>query len=79
MARETEAGPQSPIWLTILWARFIARRRLIEHSALDLHERYGPAAYGLARNSARAGGGAAYRRHWRAVARWLRRRSLDAC
>jgi hypothetical protein len=79
MAEQAGVGSQSPIWLTVLWARFIAHRRQIKRSAIDLHERYGPAAYRLARNSARAGGGASYRRHWRAVARRLRRSRLDAC
>jgi hypothetical protein len=39
-----------------------------------LHAQYGAAAYALARNSARAAGGRDYRRHWRGVARALRRR-----
>jgi hypothetical protein len=63
-----------PVWLTVWWARLIAHRREIELAAIDLHERYGFAAYRLARNAARARGGAAHRRHWRAVARRLRRR-----
>jgi hypothetical protein len=74
---ENESSPGNPD--SGRTARFIAHRRQIKRSAIDLHERYGPAAYRLARNSARAGGGASYRRHWRAVARRLRRSRLDAC
>lgn len=65
-------GRRNPVWLTVWWARLIAHRRRIELSAIDMHERYGAAAYRLACNSARAQGGAAHRRHWRAVARRLR-------
>jgi hypothetical protein len=39
---------------------------------MDMRERYGAAAYGIAQNSARARGGPEHRRFWRRVARQLR-------
>ena len=41
-----------------------------------MYDRYGAAAYGIARNSARARGGAEHRRFWSLVARQLRRHAL---
>jgi hypothetical protein len=55
------------------WERRQAERRAIALAALDMHERYGAAAYGIARNSALRGAGAQRRRFWRRVARRLRR------
>jgi hypothetical protein len=63
---------RSPNRLTLWWWRRLARRRQLAHAAGDLHERYGPAAYAIARNSARRGG-ATERRFWRGVTRRLRR------
>jgi hypothetical protein len=63
---------RSPNRLTLWWWRRLARRRQLAHAAGDLHERYGPAAYAIARNSA-GRGGAGERRFWRGVARRLRR------
>jgi hypothetical protein len=45
----------------------------VVEAALDLHERYGPAAAIIAGNSARQRGGQAHRKFWRNVARQLRR------
>lgn len=61
-----------PSWLMLWWWRRAAHRREIELAAVDLHERYGPAAYVIARNTAH-GGTAEYRRFWRQVARQLKR------
>jgi hypothetical protein len=64
-------GPQG---LARWWEQRTAERRAIALTVLDMRERYGPAAYGIARNSAlRGGGGAPYRRFWQAVAARLRR------
>lgn len=49
-----------------------ARRRRIARAVWDLRERYGAAAYAIARNSARAPVGGESRRFWRQVARRLR-------
>jgi hypothetical protein len=59
------------IRLRLWWARRLAHRRAIECAASDMLDRYGPAAFGIARNSARRGG-EGYRRFWRQVARRLR-------
>ena len=67
---------RSPKWLALWWWRRIAQRRQIELAAIDMHDRYGAAAYAVARNSARQGG-AEYRRFWRRVARKLRGRKDD--
>ena len=67
---------RSPNWLALWWWRRLAHRRQIELAAADMHDRYGAAAYALARNSARQGD-APYRRFWRTVARKLRRRKDD--
>jgi hypothetical protein len=75
MATLTGDAPR-PNGLALWWQRKRAERRAIALAALDMHERYGPAAYGIARNSAlRAGAGAAHRRFWRRVARRIRRKS----
>jgi hypothetical protein len=75
MAMLTGDAPR-PLGLALWWQRKRAERGALALAVLDLHERYGPAAYGIARNSAlRAGAGAARRRFWRRVARRLRRKS----
>ncbi len=53
-------------------ARQVARCRVVD-AALDLHERYGPAAAIIAGNSARQRGGREHRKFWRNVARELSR------
>ena len=62
-------------------ARWSRRRRAyrarLAHAAWDLHERYGPAAYGIARNSARRVAGFE-RRFWNKVAGRLRRDRMAA-
>jgi hypothetical protein len=65
-----------PNALGLWWGRWLARRRMIARTVTELAEGYGPAAYGIARNTAR--GRAADRRFWRAVARRLRWRRLMA-
>ena len=59
------------------WRRWLRRRRAyraqLAHAVWDLRERYGPAAYGIARSSARQGGGFERRRFWLKVAERLRR------
>jgi len=76
MATLTGDAPR-PHGLAPWWQRKRAERRALALAVLDLHERYGPAAYGIARNSAlRAAAGAARRRFWRRVARRLRGWSL---
>jgi hypothetical protein len=66
-------GPQGPArW----WERKTAERRAIALTVLDMRERYGPAAYVIARNSALRGGGAPHRQFWQAVAAGLRRGAM---
>jgi len=60
-------------WLAFWWGRRFEYRRQIELAVIDMSERYGAAAYGIARNSARACGGPQHRRFWNQVARELRR------
>jgi len=64
---------RSPNWLVLWWWRRMAHRRQIELAVIDMYDRYGAAAYGIARNSARACGSADHKRFWRRVARNLRR------
>jgi hypothetical protein len=59
---------QRPSWLALWWGR-----QQIELAVIDMRDRYGAAAYAIARNSARARGGAEHRRFWNRVARQLRR------
>lgn len=68
---------QSPNGLALWWWRRIAQRRQVALAVVDMHDRYGAAAYGIARNSARAGGGASHRRFWKKVARRLRRAPIQ--
>jgi hypothetical protein len=77
MATQTVDTP-SPNGLLLWWWRKRARRRKIELAVIDLHERYGAAAYGIACNCALRGGAAEYRRFWRQVARRLRADCLRA-
>ena len=63
-------------WLAVWWSRRYEYRQQIELAVIDMHDRYGAAAYGIARNSARARGGAEHRRFWSLVARRLRRHAL---
>jgi hypothetical protein len=63
---------QRPSWLMLWRCRRFAYRRQIDVAVMDMRERYGAAAYGIARNSARARGGPEHRRFWRRVARQLR-------
>jgi hypothetical protein len=64
---------QTSNWLAKWWGRRFEYRRQIKLAVIDMHDRYGAAAYGIARNSARARGGADHRRFWSLVARRLRR------
>jgi hypothetical protein len=67
----TQAGAaRNPIWFLLWWWRRLAHRRQVELVAIDLHDRYGWAAYGIARNSRRSGV-PNDRRFWRLVARRL--------
>jgi len=63
---------QRPSWLALWQGRRCQYRRQIDVAVIDMRERYGAAAYGIARNSARARGGREHRRFWRRVARQLR-------
>jgi hypothetical protein len=67
---------QSPNWLALWCGRRLQYRQKIELAVTDMYDRYGAAAYGIARNSARARGGAQHRRFWSLVARRLRRHAL---
>ncbi|MBM3530774.1 MAG: hypothetical protein FJX62_22070 [Alphaproteobacteria bacterium] len=67
---------QRPSVFRLWWWRRLARHRDIERAAAELLDGYGPAAYGIARNSARAN--ASERRYWRAVARRIRWRLFAA-
>jgi hypothetical protein len=60
------------------WERRRADRQRMADAVLDLHERYGPAAAIVARNSARQRGGTQHARFWRNVARRLSRRPPPA-
>jgi hypothetical protein len=55
------------------WRRRGARRRKIEHAVWDLRERYGEAAYSIARASSRQPVGDEGKRFWRKVAGKLKR------
>ena len=55
------------------WRRRRANLRNIDHAVWDLRERYGEAAAGIARASARAPSGFRRRRFWRKVALKLNR------
>lgn len=59
-------------WLALWWGRRFEHRRQIDVAVTDMRERYGAAAYAIARNSARARGGSHHRRFWKKVARQLR-------
>jgi hypothetical protein len=73
----TQAGERQGLgWLALWWIRRFEYRQQIELAVIDMNDRYGAAAYGIARNSARARGGAEHRRFWRLVARRLRRHAL---
>jgi hypothetical protein len=73
----TQTGDrQSPNWLALWWGRRFEYRQQIELAVIDMYDRYGAAAYGIARNSARARGGPEHRRFWSLVARRLRRHAL---
>ena len=75
----TQTGDrQSPNWLALWWGRRFEYRQQIELAVIDMYDRYGAAAYGIARNSARARGGAEHRRFWSLVARRLRRHALGS-
>ena len=63
---------RSPNWFKLWWWRRLAHRREIELAVLDMRDRYGAAAAGIARNCARRGG-AEQRQFWRQVARRLGR------
>ena len=63
---------QRASWLALWLGRRCEHRRRIDVAVIDMRERYGAAAYGIARNSARARGGREHRRFWRRVARQLR-------
>jgi len=69
------ADVQGSSWLRPLGRRFRYRRQ-IELAVIDMHDRYGAAAYAVAWNSALARGGAEHHRFWSLVARRLRRHAL---
>lgn len=64
---------RSPNWLVLWWGRRMAHRRQIELAVIDMYDRYGAAAHGIAHNSARACGSADHKRFWLQVAKTLRR------
>ena len=68
-ARGISTSLQGPLaqWLR----RRRAQRRRLARAVWELEERYGAAAFGIARNSARAPVGDEGRRFWRQVARRL--------
>jgi hypothetical protein len=68
----TDSVQRRPSLLRRLWQRRRSRRRQIDYAVWDLRERYGEAAYGIARNSARQPIGLERRRFWRKVAMRLR-------
>ena len=75
----TQTGDwQSLNWLALWWGRRFEYRQQIELAVIDMYDRYGAAAYGIARNSARARGGPEHRRFWSLVARRLRRHALGS-
>lgn len=55
------------------WRGRQARRRKIDHAVWDLRERYGEAAYNIARASSRQPVGNESKRFWRKVAGKLKR------
>ena len=55
---------QDPNWLAVWWGLRYEYRQQIELAVIDMYDRYGAAAYGIARNSARARGGAEHRRRY---------------
>jgi hypothetical protein len=60
------------------WRRRRAYRAQLAFAVWDLRERYGPAAYAIARASARGVAGPDVRRFWSKVATRLRRGSQRA-
>jgi hypothetical protein len=71
MAMHTGESQRSS-WMALWRGRRFEYRRRIDVAVIDMRERYGAAAYGIARNSAHARGGPEHRRFWRRVARQLR-------
>ena len=67
-ATAQSAVARKPGLLARWWRRRRARRRNIDHAVWELRERYGEAAYRIARASARQPVGFERRRFWRKVA-----------
>ena len=67
------AEARRPGLLARWWRRRRTARRRIDHAVWDLRERYGEAAYRIARASAQQPAGFERRRFWRTVARRLKR------
>lgn len=63
---------RKPGWLARWWRRRQADRKRIDYAVWDLRERYGAAAYCIARASARAPVGHERRQFWSKVAKRLR-------
>jgi len=68
----TDSVQRRPSLLRRLWQGRRSRRRQIDYAVWDLRERYGEAAYGIARSSAQQPIGFERRRFWRKVAVRLR-------
>ena len=69
------ARPRKGGLLARWWRRRAAQRRQVDHAVWDLRERYGDAAWQVARASARQPVGFERRRFWRKVAAKLQRLS----
>jgi hypothetical protein len=69
----TRGRTREPGFLARWWRRRGAVRRQIDHAVWDLRERYGEAAYLIARSSARQPVGTQRREFWRKVAAELER------
>jgi hypothetical protein len=63
-----DATARKPGLLARWWRRRRAKRRNIDHAVWELRERYGEAAYRIARASSRQPVGFERRRFWRKVA-----------
>jgi len=74
-ARGDEQGRSvpKPGFLARWWRQRRARRRKVEHAVWDLRERYGEAAYTIARASSLQPVGDESKRFWRKVASRLKR------
>lgn len=71
-ATQSASGVRLPGWIARWWRRRRTDRRRIEYAVWDLRERYGAAAYCIARASARMPVGFERRKFWSRVAKRLR-------